>query len=103
MGSSAEFASMNKLIVGNLVHRPLRSLISAFAVAIEVIMILSVVAIFYGILNNSRTEQSGIGMDMIVHPGAASALMNTSSAWRTFAWAAFCASCPMWRWSRRCI
>ena len=71
---------MNKLIVGNLVHRPLRSVISAFAVAIEVIMILSVVAIFYGILNGNRTQQSGIGMDMIVHPGATSALLNTSAA-----------------------
>jgi len=71
---------MNKLILGNLVHRPLRSIISAFAVGIEVVMILSVVAIFYGILNGSRTQTTGIGMDMIVHPGAASALMNTSSA-----------------------
>jgi putative ABC transport system permease protein len=71
---------MNKLILGNLVHRPLRSFISAFAVAIEVIMILSVVAVFYGILNGSRTQTTGIGMDMIVHPGAANALMNTSSA-----------------------
>ena len=71
---------MNKLIVGNLVHRPLRSLISAFAVAIEVIMILSVVAIFYGILNGSRSQQTGIGMDMVVHPGAATAMMMTSSA-----------------------
>jgi putative ABC transport system permease protein len=71
---------MNKLILGNLVHRPLRSLISAFAVAIEVIMILSVVAIFYGILNGSRAQQTGTGMDMVVHPGAATALMNTSSA-----------------------
>ena len=71
---------MNKLIVGNLVHRPLRSVISALAVAIEVIMILSVVGIFYGILNGSRAQTTGIGMDMMVHPGAASALMNTSSA-----------------------
>ena len=71
---------MNKLIFGNLIHRPLRSVISAFAVAIEVIMILSVVAIFYGILNGSRTQTTGIGMDMIVHPGAATALMMTSSA-----------------------
>ena len=71
---------MNKLILGNLVHRPLRSIISVFAVAIEVIMILSVVAIFYGILNGSRTQTTGIGMDMIAHPGAASALLNTGSA-----------------------
>jgi putative ABC transport system permease protein len=71
---------MNKLILGNLVHRPLRSMISAFAVAIEVIMILSVVAIFYGMLNGSRQQQTGIGMDMVVHPGAATALMMSSSA-----------------------
>lgn len=43
-------------------------------------MILSVVAIFFGILNGNRTQTSGIGMDMIVHPGAATAMMMTSSA-----------------------
>jgi putative ABC transport system permease protein len=71
---------MNKLVLGNLVHRPLRSIISAFAVAIEVIMILSVVAIFYGILNGSRTQTSGVGMDMVVHPGTSTALLSSSSA-----------------------
>jgi len=71
---------MNKLVVGNLVHRPLRSLISAFAVAMEVIMILSITAIMLGMLNGQRTSQSGIGMDMIVHPGAASNLIGMSGA-----------------------
>lgn len=71
---------MNKLILGNLIHRPLRSVISAFAVAIEVIMILSIAAIMFGILNGSRAQQSGTGMDMFVHPGASTALMNTSAA-----------------------
>ena len=71
---------MNKLVFGNLVYRPLRSVISALAVAIEVVMILSIAAIMFGILNGSRTQQSGIGMDMVVHPGASTALMNTSAA-----------------------
>jgi putative ABC transport system permease protein len=71
---------MNKLVVGNLVHRPLRSLISAFAVAMEVIMILSITAVMLGMLNGQRTSQSGIGMDMIVHPGAASNLIGMSGA-----------------------
>jgi putative ABC transport system permease protein len=71
---------MNKLVVGNLVHRPLRSIISAFAVAIEVIMILSIAAIMLGQLNGQRTNQSGIGMDMIVHPGAATNLIGMSGA-----------------------
>lgn len=71
---------MNKLVVGNLVHRPLRSLISAFAVAIEVIMILSIAAIMLGMLNGQRTRTSGIGMDMITHPGAVTNLIGMSGA-----------------------
>ncbi len=71
---------MNKLILGNLAHRPLRSLISALAVAIEVIMILSIVGIMYGILNGSRDQQTGTGMDMVVRPGQGSAILSASSA-----------------------
>jgi putative ABC transport system permease protein len=40
---------MNKLIFGNLVYRPLRSLLSLTAVAIEVVMIISVTAIMVGV------------------------------------------------------
>lgn len=71
---------MNKLILGNLVHRPLRSLISVFAVAIEVVMILSIAAIMFGMLNGSRTQTSGIGTDLIVRPSSGGALMNLSAA-----------------------
>lgn len=71
---------MNKLVFGNLVHRPLRSAISALAVAIEVIMILSIVGIMYGILNGSRDQQSGTGFDLIARPGQGSAILATSSA-----------------------
>ena len=71
---------MNKLVVGNLVHRPLRSIISVFAVAIEVIMILSIAAIMLGMLNGQRSRTSGIGMDMITHPGTASNLIGMSGA-----------------------
>jgi putative ABC transport system permease protein len=71
---------MNKLILGNLVHRPLRSIISALAVAIEVVMILSIVGIFFGILNGGRAQQSGTGNDMIVRPGATNALLSSGTA-----------------------
>lgn len=71
---------MNKLVAGNLVYRPIRSLISVFAVAIEVIMILSIAAIMLGMLNSSRTRTSGIGMDMLTHPGTATNLIGMSGA-----------------------
>ncbi len=71
---------MNKLVVGNLVHRPLRSIISVFAIAIEVIMILSISAILMGKLNGFKTRQNGIGMDILVRPNTASNLIGMSPA-----------------------
>ncbi len=71
---------MNKLIVGNLIHRPLRSLISVLAVAIEVIMILSIAGIMLGMLNNSRQQTNGIGMDMIARQGQGGAVASLSAA-----------------------
>ena len=71
---------MNSLVVGNLVHRPLRSLISAVAVAIEVIMILSIAAIMLGMLNGQKVRTTGIGADVIARPGTTSNLMGVSGA-----------------------
>lgn len=71
---------MNKLILGNLLHRPLRSLLSLSAVAIEVVMILSVTAIMLGILNDSKTRTNGIGADMVVRPANASFLTGFGGA-----------------------
>ncbi|MCU1224300.1 MAG: hypothetical protein JWQ42_2393 [Edaphobacter sp.] len=71
---------MNKLVVGNLVHRPLRSLISVFAVAIEVIMILSITAILMGKLNGFKERQNGIGMDMFVRPSTTNNFVGMSPA-----------------------
>lgn len=71
---------MNKLVFGNLVHRPLRSLLSLAAVAIEVVMILSVTAIMLGMLNDSKARTSGIGADIIVRPANTSFLVGVSGA-----------------------
>jgi putative ABC transport system permease protein len=71
---------MNKLVFGNLVHRPLRSLISVFAVAIEVIMILSITAILMGKLNGFKDRTNGIGMDMFVRPSTTNNFVGMSPA-----------------------
>jgi len=71
---------MNKLVFSNLLHRPLRSVISVSAVALEVIMILSVVGIFMGILNDSRQRTNGIGADLVMLPSGASLISGFSSA-----------------------
>ena len=71
---------MNKLVLGNILHRPVRTIISVFAVAIEVIMILSIVAIMVGMVNDQKTRIGGIGADIIVQPPNASFLSGVSGA-----------------------
>jgi putative ABC transport system permease protein len=50
------------------------------AVAIEVVMILSIVAIMLGMVNNARTETSGIGADIIVRPPNSSFISSVGGA-----------------------
>jgi putative ABC transport system permease protein len=71
---------MNKLIFANLLHRPLRSVISVLAVAIEVIMILSIVAVFMGMLNDQKQRTNGIGADLMLLPSNASLFNGVGSA-----------------------
>ncbi len=71
---------MNKMVVANLVHRPTRSFIAASAIALEVTMILMVVALFYGLLKGSEESQLGVGADLMVMPPGASSLIGLSGA-----------------------
>jgi putative ABC transport system permease protein len=71
---------MNKLIFANLLQRPVRSIISVLAVAIEVVMILSIVAIFMGMLDDQKQRTNGIGADLVVSPSNTSFLNGMSGA-----------------------
>jgi putative ABC transport system permease protein len=73
-------SGMNKLIFANLLHRPVRSVISVLAVAIEVIMILSIVGIFMGMLNDTKQRTNGIGADLMMRPSNASVFAGVSGA-----------------------
>ncbi len=71
---------MNKLVLANLIYRPLRSIISVLAVAIEVVMILSIVGIFMGMLNDQRSRTNGIGADLMMRPSHTSLMNGISGA-----------------------
>jgi putative ABC transport system permease protein len=85
---------MNKLVVANLLHRPLRSLISVLAVAIEVVMILSIVAIFMGMLDDQKQRTNGVGADLVVSPSNASFLNGVGGAPMSVKLAAFLGKLP---------
>lgn len=71
---------MNKMVVANLVHRPIRSLISIVAIALEVTLILLIVGLCYGIMNDQKFRTAGIGADVIVQPPGSSFLAGISGA-----------------------
>ena len=71
---------MNKMVVANLVHRPIRSMISIIAIALEVTLILLIVGLCYGIMNDTKNRTSGIGFDVIVQPPGSSFLAGVSGA-----------------------
>jgi putative ABC transport system permease protein len=71
---------MNRMIVGNLLHRPLRSLISIVAVGLEVTLILLIVGLSLGMLHDQRTRNAGIGADVIVLPPGSSFIAGLTGA-----------------------
>jgi putative ABC transport system permease protein len=71
---------MNKLIVSNLVQRPIRSLISVVAIALEVTLILLIVWLSLGMMNDTRSRQEGIGADVIVLPPGSSNIIGMTGA-----------------------
>jgi putative ABC transport system permease protein len=71
---------MNKMIVSNLAHRPVRSVISIIAIALEVTLILLIVGFSLGTLNDARNRQAGIGADVIVLPPGSANIVTFSGA-----------------------
>src|ERR1700751_1725097 len=71
---------MNKMIVGNLLYRHIRSLISVVAVALEVTLILLIVGLSLGMVNDSKQRQAGIGADVVVMPPGSSYIVGLTGA-----------------------
>jgi putative ABC transport system permease protein len=71
---------MNRLVFANLVHRPIRTLISVVAIAVEVTLILIIVGLSIGMLNDAKERQAGIGADVIVQPPGSSFLAGVTGA-----------------------
>ena len=71
---------MNRMLVANLLYRPLRTSLTMVAVAVEVTLILLIVGLSLGLLNDSRTRQQGIGADVLVQPPGSSFLVGVTGA-----------------------
>jgi putative ABC transport system permease protein len=71
---------VNKLIIANVLHRPIRTIVSVLAVAIEVAMVILVVGLCHGLVNDSAKRVEGVGADILVQPPGASMFLAMSQA-----------------------
>ena len=71
---------MNKLIFANLTHRPVRTLLSVLAIAVEVTMILTLVGVSYGTLDSTKERARGVGADIVVRPPNSQVMSALSSS-----------------------
>jgi putative ABC transport system permease protein len=71
---------LNKLIFANLTHRPVRTLLSVLAIAVEVTMILTLVGVSYGTLDSTKERARGVGADIIVRPPNSQVMSALSSS-----------------------
>ncbi len=63
-----------KLVLENLKHKPMRSFLSVFLIAVPVTLILCLVGLSRGMLADSARRARGVGADILVRPPKTSAL-----------------------------
>src|SRR5579859_943590 len=71
---------MGELVTRNLLHRPLRTLIGVMAVAVEVALVVLIVGLTSGLLNETAKRIEGIGADIMLQPPAASIFLGFSGS-----------------------
>jgi putative ABC transport system permease protein len=71
---------LNKLIFANLTHRPVRTLLSVLAIAVEVTMILTLVGVSHGTIDSTKDRAKAVGADIMVRPKGSSVISGLSSA-----------------------
>jgi putative ABC transport system permease protein len=66
--------TLNRFVLANLSHRPIRSLLSILAIAVEVTMILTLVGVSYGTLDGTARRTRGVGADVVIRPPGSSVI-----------------------------
>ena len=71
---------MGELIARNLLHRPMRTLIGAMGIAVEVALVVLIVGLTSGLLTETAKRIEGIGADIMLQPSNASYLLALGGA-----------------------
>src|SRR3984893_8939119 len=68
------------MILSNVLHRPLRTLISVLAVGVEVALVIVIVGLTSGIVQETAKRIEGVGADIMLQPPSATVFLAFSGA-----------------------
>jgi putative ABC transport system permease protein len=68
----------NKIVLENMKHRPMRSLLSILLIAVPVTMILCLIGLSRGMSEDSQARARGVGADVVVRAATASSVTSFS-------------------------
>lgn len=71
---------IGKMILGNVLHRPLRTLISILGVGVEVALVIVIVGLTSGIVQETAKRIEGVGADIMLQPPSATVFLAFSGA-----------------------
>lgn len=69
---------IHRLVLRNLLHRPVRTGLTILAVAVEVAMIVMMVGVSEGLLTESLRRTRGVGADILIRPQVSGATITTA-------------------------
>jgi putative ABC transport system permease protein len=68
------------MVLANVLHRPLRTLVSILAVGVEVTLVIVIVGLTSGMMQETAKRIEGVGADIMLQPPAASVFLAFSGA-----------------------
>src|SRR5271168_1801769 len=71
---------IRQMIVNNVLRRPVRTIVSVTAVAVEVALVVLIVGLTSGMLAETAKRIEGIGADIMLQPPAASIFLGFSGS-----------------------
>src|SRR3984957_18094568 len=71
---------IRQLVVNNVLHRPVRTVVSVIAVGVEVALVILIVGLTSGLLQETAKRIEGIGADIMLQPPSASVFLAFSGA-----------------------
>src|SRR6201984_1688496 len=71
---------IRQLVLNNVLHRPIRTIVSVLAVGVEVALVILIVGLTSGMLQETAKRIEGIGADIMLQPPSASVFLAFSGA-----------------------